>query len=42
MGYNTSYNLSETVDTDIQRKFLVDKCKTNTIKKGKQKSQYGE
>jgi len=37
MDYNTSYNLSGTLDTDIQRKFLVDKCKINTIKKGKQK-----
>jgi len=42
MGYYTSYNLSGTLDTDIQRKFLVDKCKINTIKKGKQKSEYGE
>jgi hypothetical protein len=42
MGYNTSYNLSGALDTDIQRKFLVDKFKINTIKKGKQKFQYGE
>ena len=42
MGYNTSYNLSGTLGTDIQRKFLLDKCKINTIEKGKQKSQYDE
>lgn len=37
MDHNTSYNLSGTSDTNIQRKFLVDKCKINTIIKGKQK-----
>jgi len=42
MGYNASYNLSGTLDTDIQTKFLVDKCKINTTEKGKQKSQYDE
>jgi hypothetical protein len=42
MGHNTSYNLSGTLDTDIQRKFMVDKCKINAIKQGKQKFQYGE
>ena len=41
-GLHYLLNLSGTLDTNIQRKFLVHKCKINTTEKGKQKFHYVE